>query len=533
MVDQGNMGKLKKRIMRVPAEPEIREILTLAVREELLRLQLTPPVPFSRIAAVAEKAVAQTGVEQDFLEFSMVLAGNEIWRPVLAATPFNRRLLLLPQCLKNNQNCQGVFDDLGLVCHGCHSCSLDYIVSMAERLGYSTLIAEGTSVAIGLVEEGSVDAVIGVSCMSTLEKSFEKVKRSALPVLGIPLLCEGCADTTVDEKWLLRELKLNIPDRNKQPLSVSLLKSKVESFFEEENLARIMGNTGDYTMEMAIRSMLNGGQRIRPLLTVLAFSAYQEAENDDLMGHLAVIIECFHKASLIHDDIEDRDDYRYSSETLHKQEGIPLAINAGDYLTGKGYELLGSLPLPCDKRAECLSLVASAHVALSLGQGADLLAGRDRKLLSTEELLKVYALKTGAAVEVALLLGAIAGGADPDDLQYLKDFARNFGIAYQVRDDLEEFQLAVTPLSWHDFPFLVALLKEQLNGHMSGIPLTSMGFEEIRELIFNENIGPKTSQVITGHVDLAYASLDKLSNLPLKLSLYGVLGKIFRDYDTA
>lgn len=519
--------------MRVPAEPEIREILTLAIREELVRLQLTPPLPFSRIAEVAEKAVTQTGVEPDFLEFAMVLAGNEIWRPVVAATPYNRRLLLLPQCLKNNQNCQGVFDEMGLVCHGCNSCSLDYIVSKAERLGYAALIAEGTTVAIGLVEEGSVDAVIGVSCMSTLEKSFEKVKRSALPVIGIPLFCEGCAETSVDEKWLLREVNMNIHGTENRPLSVSLLKNKVAGFFEEEYLRQMLGDEGNATLQMAVRSMLNGGQRIRPLLTALAFSAYHVSDDDNLLGHLAVIIECFHKASLIHDDIEDRDDYRYNSETLHRQEGIPLAINAGDYLTGKGYELLGRLPLPCDKRAECLSIVASAHVALSLGQGADLLAGRDRILPSTEELLTVYALKTGAAVEVALLLGAIAGGADPDDLRYLRDFARNFGIAYQVRDDLEEFQLAVTPMSWHDFPFLVALLKEQLNGSSPDLPLTCMDIEEIKELIFNQNICPKTSAIVTGHVEKAYASLDKLTNLPLKLSLYGVLGKIFRDYDTA
>jgi geranylgeranyl diphosphate synthase, type II len=527
------MEELKKRIMRVPAEPEIRESLTMAIREALLRQQLTPPVPFARILALAEEAVAQTGVDPGFMEFAMVLTGNEIWRPLVAATPFHRRLLLLPQCLKNNQNCQGVFDELGLVCHGCNSCSLDYIVSKAERLGYATLIAEGTTVAIGLVEEGSVDAVIGVSCMSTLERSFEKVKRSALPVIGIPLLCEGCTDTSVDEKWLLHEVNLNLSDKAYQPLSVSLLKHKVAGFFEEDYLLRLLGDKGNPTLEMAIRSMRHGGQRMRPLLTALAFSAFSQAENEDLMGQLAVIIECFHKASLIHDDIEDRDDYRYNRETLHKQEGIPLAINAGDYLIGKGYELLGKLPLSCEKRAECLSLVASAHVALTLGQGADLLADRDKHLPGTEELLNIYALKTGAAVEVALLLGAIAAGAGKTDLGALREFARFFGIAYQVRDDLEEFQLSTAPLTWHEFPFLVALLKEQLNGNAPVDTLTNLDFEEIRALISNQNIGPKTAGIVTDYVEKAYASLDKLSNLPLKLSLYGVLGKIFRDYEPA
>ncbi len=527
------MGKLKKRIMRVPAEPEIREKLTNAIRAEILLQNLEPPFQFSLLSELAERVILQTGVNPDFREFAMVLWGNELWRPMVAATPFSRRLLLLPQCLKNNNNCRGVLDEMGLICSGCNSCSLDYIVTKAERLGYSALIAEGTTVAIGLVEEGSVDAVIGVSCMSTLEKSFEKVKRSALPVIGIPLLCEGCSETTVDEKWLLNELSLNVPDPDKKPLSVSLLKSRVEEIFAEDQLRELFGNPGDPTMEMAIRSMLCGGQRIRPLLTILSYNAYSAMADDGIAARLAVIIECFHKASLVHDDIEDRDDYRYNMETLHKQEGVPVAINTGDYLIGKGYEFLSELPVSAGKRAECLGIVASAHVALSMGQGYDLLSSRDKRLSTTDELLKIYALKTGTAVEVALLLGAIAGGASQSDLVVLKEFARLFGIAYQTRDDLEEFQGNQSMLNWHDFPFLMALLREQLNGHTTSTELTSLGFEDIKLHIENEGIEKKTADIVSAHVEEAYVTLDKLSNLRLKLSLYGVLGKIFRNYDFA
>ena len=517
--------------MLVPAEPDVRETLNRAVRDEVRFQGLKPPVQFHQLLALAVKVVKKAGFDPGFTEFAMVLAGNEVWRPMLAATPYNRRLLLLPQCLKNNQNCQGVFDELGLICNSCNSCSLDYIVTKAERLGYATLIAEGTTVAIGLVEEGSVDAIIGVSCMSTLDRSFEKVKRSALPVIGIPLLYEGCSETTVDEKWLLREINLQNTDKEKQPISVALLKTRVNEFFREDYLRNLLLNEGDPTLEMAIRSMRYGGQRMRPLLTALSFAAYHTDENNTLLGQLCVIIECFHKASLIHDDIEDRDDYRYNTETLHKQEGISLAINAGDYLIGKGYELLGTLPLSCEKRAECLSLVSSAHVALTLGQGADLLADRDKSLYTTEELLKIYALKTGAAVEVALMLGAIAGGAPSSDLNALKEFARFFGIAYQVRDDLEEFQNNTSFLRWHDFPFLISTLREQINGYAPASELINLNPEEISRLINSENIVLKTAAVVSGYVEKAYASLDNLSNLRLKLSLFGVLGKMFKEYE--
>jgi geranylgeranyl diphosphate synthase, type II len=116
----------------------------------------------------------------------MVLLGNEIWRETVMATPFNRRLLLLPQCLRNDSQCQGVFDELGLNLFRLPGLPNRFYFNKAEKLGYTTLVAEGTTVAIGLVEEGAIDAVIGVSCMSVLQRSFKPVTRAALPGIGIP-----------------------------------------------------------------------------------------------------------------------------------------------------------------------------------------------------------------------------------------------------------------------------------------------------------------------------------------------------------
>src|SRR6185503_2935803 len=61
----------------------------------------------------------------------------------------------------------------------------------------------------------------------------------------------------------------------------------------------------------------------------------------DLVKRAALAIECFHKASLVHDDIEDDDTFRYGRETLHRQYGVGTAINIGDYLIGLGYRLVG------------------------------------------------------------------------------------------------------------------------------------------------------------------------------------------------
>ena len=516
------------RVLHVPADQQtrkkLRDLAGCYVRDH----QLMPPPGFEVLSDAADRIIESAGSSPEFHSFTMVLLSNEIWKPVFMATPYHRRLLLLPQCLKNNQSCKGVFDEFGLICAGCNSCSLNHIVTDAERLGYSTLIAEGTTVAMGLVEEGSIDAVIGVSCMAVFERSYNKIDRSALPAIGIPLLCDGCSDTTIDPAWLMKELRSIKPDPALQPLSVSLLKEKIQAVFTKDLLEKYFSGEDDHpAKELAIRSMLNGGQRIRPILAAMAYKAYSSWTDDLTMETLAVVVECFHKASLIHDDIEDRDDYRYELETLHKQEGIPQAINTGDYLIGKGYELLSGLQISTDKKLACMSLASVAHVGLSTGQGFDLVARQNKKLLTTVELIKIYALKTGLAVEVALQLGAVAGGAPRADLDSLKKFSYHFGVAYQLRDDLEEFCNSLRIRDWHDFHFPMALLWEELDGVTSTSRFLELDDVGLKALAQKYGLEEKVAKLIHDHVNQAYTLLEKLSNLPLKLSLYAILGKIF------
>ena len=67
---------------------------------------------------------------------------------------------------------------------------------------------------------------------------------------------------------------------------------------------------------------------------------------------VAVAVECFHKASLIHDDIEDNDALRYGEKTLHEEHGVAVALNVGDLLIGEGYRLLAEM--------QCASHIRSA-----------------------------------------------------------------------------------------------------------------------------------------------------------------------------
>lgn len=524
------MKGVKENILQVPEKALVRNRLRKAARELVVERSILPPASFELIQQMADEIIAITGTDAAFREFAMVVSGNEIWRSVVAATPYNRRLLLLPQCLKNNSSCHAEIDELGLICAGCQSCQIDSILQKAETLGYASLVAEGTTVAISLVQGGTVDAVIGVTCMSVLQKSFETVARAAVPVIGIPLLFEGCAETDVDNRWLEDELTNFQENKDLQPISVSGLKEKVSSFFTKETLTQLLGPVSDLTTKLTIGSMLTGGQRIRPLLTALAYTAYSTAVSEDLLLKLSVVVECFHKASLIHDDIEDNDDFRYNTETIHKQHGIPVAINTGDFLLGKGYELLGKLPLESIVMAACYQLVAQGHVALSLGQGADLLASSKNAVLPLEDQLKIFEQKTGSAILVALLLGATAARASENDLQILKKFSAYFGMAYQIKDDLDEYRESNEHTQVADYPLMLSILSENaldLAVEDIQIAYSRNDKQQVVEWMETHQIVKAAEELLSEYTAKAYGELDQLENLRLKLSLYTVLGKIF------
>src|SRR5205807_4515064 len=130
--------------------------------------------------------------------------------------------------------------------------------------------------------------------------------------------------------------------------------------------------------------LAQGGKRSRPMITLAAYDALKgelgtlsEAKIDlpDSACHTAMAIEAFHKASLVHEDIEDDDTFRYGRATLHRQYGVGTAINVGDYLIGLGYRLVGRerKELGGDCAADILNRLSEAPLKLSEGQGAELL----------------------------------------------------------------------------------------------------------------------------------------------------------------
>ncbi len=451
--------KRSKRILKVPKESFLRNKLRKEIRLLAANINLLPPASFEQMEQLAIDLLQTLEISEEYIDFTIVLLGNESWRKTVEATPFNRRLLLLPQCLKENTSCKGVFDSLGLNCAGCRACPIDDILVEAEKLGYTTLVAEGTTVAIGLVEEGAIDAVIGVSCMPVLQRSFEPVTNAAVPVIGLPLMYDGCQNTKIDLKWLYDEIRTYQANDVFQPISISGLKHQLDHFFLNGELEKYF-DAKDETEKQAKEFLTIGGQRMRPLIAALAFTAYSGSSDEKMLFSLSLIIECFHKASLIHDDIQDNAEHRYNRPTAHKKHGIAQAINAGDYLIGKGYHIFSSLGMTSAQMAKGLQRISESHLKLTQGQGADILFNQGQKNLGVEETLQVFRNKTGEAIKVAMMLGAILGNAEESELAILEHLSDLFGIAYQIRDDLNEFKEKNEDEKIADFPFLVALLND-------------------------------------------------------------------------
>ncbi len=450
----------------VPPERSLRDAIRAAAEAYCRRVDKSKPLTKESTRAMAEEVLRQLGLSDRYLGFTMVMITNAFWRDQVAAVPFHRRLMLLPHCLKNAEGCPADYDEFGLDCRKCGACHVGDFRTKAEQLGYKVLISEGTPIVLKIIVSGHVDAIVGVACLNVLEKAFDKVLLAGIPCLATPLLSSNCKNTSVDNDWVFETMGVHTPPPPQQTKTYMHLMRAANKLFEEAELYRLVTplRGGKLSLSEALHHtdplirqeaialdfLMRGGKRSRPFITLAAYDAMRGApatrqaegwELSDAVKRTALAIETFHKASLVHDDIEDDDAYRYGQQTLHRVYGLGPAINVGDYLIGLGYRLVSRerQALGSDTAADILDKLAEAHTKLSEGQGAELFWRETPQALSTLEALKIYALKTAPAFEAALYCGVrLAGPANALE-KSLADFARHLGVAFQILNDIQDW----------------------------------------------------------------------------------------------
>src|SRR5262245_29694809 len=454
--------KLGSKLLKLnPETLELRERIRAEAFRYVRSIDRSRPLSKKDLEAHAGAMLENMGLEKGYLGFAMVMLGNGFWKEQFVSIPFNKRILLLPHCLKHVEACSAHYDEFGLHCEDCGACSIGDFKVKAEKLGYKIMVAEGTPIVLKVIVSGYVDGILGIACLNVLEKAFEKVVQSGVPAYAIPLHSSNCKSTTVDNDWVMEVLETF----QEQPVVktrsyVPLMRAANDMFGEEfpallpRLRSKSQNGATDYSRDpvagteaIAYDWLGKGGKRFRPFITLAAFDALQEDQDrtdalPDSVRRVAMAMEAFHKASLVHDDIEDNDEFRYGHQTLHRRHGVSTAINVGDYLLGLGYRMIASEGgiLPCETVAAIMKRLSEAHVKLSEGQGAELLwrdEAQKEIALQPIDALKIYALKTAPAFEAALYAGVrLAGPADKYE-EMIASFSRHLGVAFQIVKDLK------------------------------------------------------------------------------------------------
>lgn len=476
--EPGRKRKSRRRqtahLKQVPQSKQLRETIRAACEQVAAALDKSRPLSKDEMEKVVRDLLAKLEQPDSYVGWTMVMLASEFWRDQVAAVPHERRLFLLPHCLKHAEGCPADYDQFGLDCKTCGACSIADYRTIAEEMGYKVLVAEGSPIVMKIIVSGHVDAIVGVACLNVLEKAIDKILMAGIPCMAVPLLSSDCRNTSVDEDWVHDMIQVPHQQPQQKTRSYVHLMRAASSLFEQQELARLVqpqrkgptlaevnGHGAaaldpiSATEKLALDFLARGGKYSRPFTTLAVYDALtggegttgngaeRVAEYSDSVKRTALAIETFHKASLVHDDIEDDDAYRYGDVTVHRKYGVPTAINLGDYMIGLGYRLVSRdrKELGGDKAAQILDCLADCHMRLSEGQGAELL-WRDAsdKSLKPVDALKIYALKTSPAFEAALQCGAILSDAEEDYSEPMRLFARHVGVAFQILNDLKDWR---------------------------------------------------------------------------------------------
>ncbi|MCR1900628.1 polyprenyl synthetase family protein [Ligilactobacillus apodemi] len=180
-----------------------------------------------------------------------------------------------------------------------------------------------------------------------------------------------------------------------------------------------------------------GGKRIRPLMILLICQARGRVLDDDVLS-VAGSLEFMHTYSLIHDDLPemDNDDLRRGKPTNHKVFGQDIAVLAGDALLTEAIGWLAETNLAPELQVKLIKNLSQASGANGMvaGQTGDILG--EQKTLTLTELMDVHRKKTGMLLEYACVAGGLLVNADEQQSENLRSFGQNFGLAFQIYDDI-------------------------------------------------------------------------------------------------
>lgn len=191
--------------------------------------------------------------------------------------------------------------------------------------------------------------------------------------------------------------------------------------------------------ELMEYSLFPGGKRFRPLLLLTLIDDCQLSL--DLGINAACGVEMIHNYSLIHDDLPsmDNDDYRRGKLSVHKQFGEALAILAGDALLTDSFKFFCKGDLDNDTKIKLVTLAAknAGSNGMVYGQVLDM---NPRDNYSLEDVKKIHLHKTKDLISLSIMAGGLIANFDDNKLSVLEEISYYFGLAFQIKDDIDDYQ---------------------------------------------------------------------------------------------
>jgi octaprenyl-diphosphate synthase len=176
-----------------------------------------------------------------------------------------------------------------------------------------------------------------------------------------------------------------------------------------------------------------GGKRLRPLLTLAAARASGATGDITAPVKLAASVEFIHTATLLHDDVVDASDLRRGKVAAHLIWGAPSSVLVGDFLFARAFELMVDTG-----QMRALGILARASSVIAEGEVLQLTRAHDLNL-DQDTYLQIISAKTAELFAAAAEAGAVVSGASETDIQALRAYGLNLGLAFQLTDDALDY----------------------------------------------------------------------------------------------
>ena len=289
----------------------------------------------------------------------------------------------------------------------------------------------------------------------------------------------------------------------------------------EDELRKVVESEDPFLTEVARHLIDAGGKRVRPALAITASLVLDEDPDVALWAVIrgGVAVELVHQGSLYHDDVMDDAETRRTVQSVNARWGNLEAILAGDYLLARASEIAADLG------TEVAGLLAATIAALCEGQVREVRHAFDVDR-SEEAYLASISGKTASLLATAARIGAIVADHSRDVVDAVTDFGHNYGMAFQVVDDLLDVTATDEELGkpsgndlvegTYTLPVIRALAGpagDDLRSLLGG-PIDSAGRDRARELVRADGAISSTRETAVGYLEDARVAIDGLPTNP-------------------